>query len=287
MPLSNFFDCVLLLVATFFIVSVNAGNCNIETEHLEYTRQRIREASLEPDPFPFIIINDVFHNKVYECILQNLETTRGKVSKPVRTRNRSAVRANEDFRQYYNINSEVEIAALRRVHKFKHKQLQFFRSLRLVLNSMETEFLMKFEDTLRLRKPPFDIRSDKTYDRQLLTFDWTNYEIYPHNDTPKKLVTVIVYLPENADDIKLGTSLLRKRQMNSEPTIFKERAQWDQFDFVVNATFTPNKALAFSACSSSWHGVRNIGKKLSGPRITLQFFVMNGEKEVKKIGLCS
>ena len=38
---------------------------------------------------------------------------------------------------------------------------------------------------------------------------------------------------------------------------------------------------------SSWHGVKNIGMKLTGPRITLQYFVMSNEKEVKNIGSCT
>ena len=287
MLISSIIGNALLFFAFFSTVYVNAENCAIEKDHVEYTRQRIREAILEADPFPFMIINDIFHSTVYDCILQNLESMRGEKRKVVKVRSRHALRANEVFRQSFDINREDELAALRRSHKFKYYQVHFLRSLRMILNLAEPEFLMKFEDTLRLRRPPFDRKSDKTFNKQVLTSDWSKYEIFPHIDTPNKLVTVLVYLPENRDHVTMGTSLLKKRKEYSELSILKGgRARWDWFDFVVNATFTPNKAVAFSPCSSSWHGVRKINTNLSGPRITLQFFVMNKEKEGRKIGLC-
>jgi FkbM family methyltransferase len=84
--------------------------------------------------------------------------------------------------------------------------------------------------------------------------DFAGYSIGPHTDSPKRLITMMVYLPEDADHAHLGTSVYTPR----DPSALRGSAThhgFDQFEQVGTARYLPNSAFGFLRSDNSFHGV--------------------------------
>ena len=77
----------------------------------------------------------------------------------------------------------------------------------------------------------------------LLLRDSSGYRIRPHPDTPKKVLTVLLYLPSDHLQSDLGTAIYKVS--NREPLTFAT---------VRTIPYLPNSGLAFAVTNSSWHG---------------------------------
>jgi hypothetical protein len=93
------------------------------------------------------------------------------------------------------------------------------------------------------------------------------YELPPHPDTLKKVVTMHLYLPVDLSQISLGTALHRR-----EPGPFSGGGRQGSFTLVRQFEFKPNSGYAFvvnnSASRQSWHG-RELLPAGAGVRNTL------------------
>lgn len=250
-----------------------------------YTKSRIREQRISRDPFPHLEIQNLFHDSVYECLMKTLSTVRNKKfdSKRKYRKRKKTVTSHESTRESFDINTMRGLNGLRRRYKFTFQQLNFLRSFRKILNELQWEWLEMLREPLSQRTPKFNMKSASYFPKQELVFDWSDYGILPHNDLPGKLATILVYLPVNSANPEMGTVLLKPKEYTNIQ-IVNGRSSWKYFHSVLNATYIPNSALAFSACDSSWHGVRNIGTKSMRPRISLQFFIRS--KENTNYGPC-
>lgn len=270
------------------------SNCNIQKRDVEYTRKRILEANLEKNPYPHLIIDNIFTPDVYGCILKYLKEMRSEKGLKKISPKMSPKEIETAQRSYNDLNMITHLNRLEEKYGINKKAKSFLKDLAVILNDagVQQAWLHKFSGPLSSRRPKFDKRS-RVFSRQLLTIDGSSYAILPHTDTVDKLVTVLIYLPEVTDlqHQKLGTLLLRKMNTSANIQVSgKQRADWKEFHVVKQAPFEPNVALAFSACDESWHAVREVGK-MKEPRISLQTFIMkNEEAKVKikeKVGPCS
>lgn len=87
-----------------------------------------------------------------------------------------------------------------------------------------------------------------------LVRDFTHYGLGPHTDHPGKVVVMLLYLSENADNPQLGTSIY----VPKDPAFRCEGGThypYSGFERVVTMDYMPNSMLGFFKTSNSFHGV--------------------------------
>src|SRR5262249_10573358 len=89
--------------------------------------------------------------------------------------------------------------------------------------------------------------------RPTLYRDTEGYELPPHPDTLKKVVTMHLYLPTDLSQIHLGTALYQRK-----PGPLSKSDWQTSFTIARQYDFRPNRGYAFvannSASRQSWHG---------------------------------
>jgi hypothetical protein len=104
----------------------------------------------------------------------------------------------------------------------------------------------------------------------VLYADFDGYAIKPHPDTRRKVLTVLIYMPENDDHPELGTAVYKISPMG----VF----HWKSYGLVKEkvAPFKRNTGFAFvvihpahNLLNTSWHGREVISIKNDKPRMTL------------------
>jgi hypothetical protein len=90
-----------------------------------------------------------------------------------------------------------------------------------------------------------------------LVRDFTKYAIGPHTDTPRKLVSLLFYLPRDESLRHTGTSLF----VPVDPAFRCDGSYWHKFKSFRNVAtmeFVPNALFAFLKSDRSFHGVEEI-----------------------------
>jgi hypothetical protein len=112
--------------------------------------------------------------------------------------------------------------------------------------------LAKFDAAINAR---FGVGNELLFhDDTRLIRDFTNFAIGPHTDSPRKLVSLLFYLPKDDSLAHLGTSIYEP----IEPGFSCPGTQHHDFtDFkrVFTAPFRPNSLLAFFKTDRAFHGV--------------------------------
>jgi len=111
--------------------------------------------------------------------------------------------------------------------------------------------------------------------------DLDGFEISPHTDIISKLVTYLLYLPENDKyKDKLGTYLCVSKDATLEQQSGTHHP-WDQFELVKKTEYAPNVFFAFAPNNRSFHGVKaEIDKDEEiQQRNTLRGFVFNKDND--------
>jgi hypothetical protein len=100
--------------------------------------------------------------------------------------------------------------------------------------------------------------------------DMTDYSIKPHTDTPKKLVSLLFYLPPDDALQALGTSVYVPKDpaLRCDGT---KRHPFEQFNKVMTAGFLPNSLFGFLKTDQAFHGVEVIKQ----PRIERNLLLYN------------
>jgi len=108
------------------------------------------------------------------------------------------------------------------------------------------------------------------YPQPVLYADFDGYAIKPHPDTRRKVLTVLIYMPEDDSHPELGTTIYKVSPMG----VF----HWKSYGLVKvkTAAFVPNTGFAFvvihpahSLLHTSWHGRETISIDNSKPRMTI------------------
>ena len=90
-----------------------------------------------------------------------------------------------------------------------------------------------------------------------LVRDFSNYAITPHTDSPRKLVSLLFYLPPDDSMKELGTSIF----VPNDPAFRCEGTKhhaFSQFKKVMTAPYLPNSLLGFFKTDQAFHGVERI-----------------------------
>ena len=217
--------------------------------HLAY---KIGNTSINNFPFPHIFIKDVFPNDFYSRIQENLPNNNSMTSLPdlypeqpgfMNYKERFAI----DFKKIESIN-KIE----------KHKQ-DFWKDIgELFMKGEFANFLRtKFQYYLDMR---FKLISDLSFQSEcLLINDKKNYSLGPHTDSPKKVISLLIYLPKDMEQKQNGTSLY----IPKDPNFISNNKEYghfshEQFHKVITMPFVPNSAFCFIKTNNSFHGVEKM-----------------------------
>jgi hypothetical protein len=224
----------------------------------EFACYQIANAPLRRYPFPHFYVQPVFPEDYYRELLANLPRTEvltpigetGNVG--VVDRETGALKAKKvDERRFIADLADLEDDEEARGGGHFWSELSGwllaapFREL--LLEKFQEGILERFGEGARL----------ETEVEGRFVRDFHQYRIHPHTDQPKKLVSLLFYLP--ADDAlrQHGTTLYRPidREMRCEGTA---RYSFDLFHKIATMPFQPNALLGFLKTDRSFHGVEEI-----------------------------
>jgi len=115
--------------------------------------------------------------------------------------------------------------------------------------------LPKFGELLERRLG--DLRTAQFSDAGYVVQDYTKYSLGPHTDAPKKALTFLFYLPADASQPHLGTSIY----VPKDPHFVcagGPHYPFDLFRRVFTMPYLPNSLFAFVKTNNSFHGVEPV-----------------------------
>ncbi len=161
----------------------------------------------------------------------------------------------------------------RRVEAGDPERTALWRAVSDAISAQEIQdaFREKLEPGLRIRaKGSGEGWPVPMHPQPVLYADFDGYAIKPHPDTRRKVLTVLIYMPEDDSRAGLGTTVYKVSPMG----VF----HWKSYGLVKvkTAPFLPNTGFAFvvihpahSLLHTSWHGRDTISLDNTKPRMTI------------------
>ncbi len=231
----------------------------ISTEVLDHLLGRIDNTAAVFEPFAHIYLEDVFPADLYEQLLRSFP--------PEKTYLEAAERHygnGQNVRSMYAL-SHAGLARL------SGAQQEIWRGVAAALTAPELKQAMfkKLAKDLSFRYgvPETQAAELAGHSRPTLYRETDGFEIPPHPDTRKKVVTMHLYLPADHSQLDLGTALYQRKLLAWPFGGWRNR-----FDKVKQFAFQPNSGYAFvvnnKITRKSWHGREQLPPG-SGVRNTL------------------
>jgi hypothetical protein len=208
---------------------------------------RIEAAEVQSEPFPHCVVDGIFPEDFYEEIVDRWPERDRFV--PISETGRAS---GATYAKRLVIPFEE-----RELERLDPEQRTFWSQTVgswLLHERFGRALLAKFHDALaeRLAREGGAFRADA-----LLVSDQTSYAIGPHTDTPKRLVSLLFYLPEDATFKRFGTSFYvpkdRRFRCAGGPH-YDPRS----FQLVRTVEFLPNRLVLFPKTDRSFHGVEPV-----------------------------
>ncbi|MBM08835.1 MAG: hypothetical protein CMF69_04555 [Magnetovibrio sp.] len=196
-------------------------------------------------PFPHFFIEDFFPSSFYQSVIDNLPENRDFL--PIEDTGR--------VKGYKKTDRYVIPLDNKDPQKIPSRVRSFWTSVTDVLQDPRfcQALLSKFEPYLKKR---FGVNLEKMgfYPDILLIRDKSKYSLWPHTDTQKRVLVLIIYLPKSDKFLDLGTSIYVPKDPefkcpggpHHDPKAFSR---------VYTAPYKPNSALCFLKTANSFHGV--------------------------------
>jgi hypothetical protein len=192
-------------------------------EHVAY---RLRNATVNRYPFPHFYVEEVFPWEFYYSLLDNLpQDYKPLGSFKSRTYTDTLPEMMEGFKSSYFANAVLAI--------FGKEFWERFPNAGRPKLSTEWRFIRDSED----------------------------YQIGPHTDAERKVVSLLFYLPMGMDNTDVGTGIFVP-QDHAQTCAGGPHYGFEGFDEVWRAPFVPNSVLGFWKNENSWHGVRKIHREI-------------------------
>ncbi len=141
----------------------------------------------------------------------------------------------------------------------------FWHKLHTDLESLQNTLFEKFKPDLDKRFGNL-LPALKILPRLELYHDFTHYSIGPHTDHPIKVINLLFYLPEDASQSHLGTSIYRPLDQSFTCEGYNHHTFKD-FEKITTAPFLPNSLFCFCKSDTSFHGVEPINDPSISRRI--------------------
>lgn len=213
---------------------------------------KIGNAPLRGYPFPHLYVTDIFPQAYYAELQRNLPGPESMKS----LEEISGARGYYPERAVMAVNGE-------RPAGMPEEQFAFWSGLwRWMLSGpLGHLMLQRFGAAVERRfqqAPDAEVR-----DEALLVYDRAHYALGPHTDAPRKLVTMLFYLPADDHLARHGTSIY----VPKEPGFTcpgGPHYMYEIFDRVTTLPFVPNALFAFAKTDNSFHGVERFEEPNAG-----------------------
>jgi hypothetical protein len=209
---------------------------------------RIEATPAIHEPFTHIYLEEVFPRDVYEQVLASLPDARLYQGSAERHREKGEVGG--------YVRSMFPVAPTT-LADLPASDRELWRGIGAVLTAPELKramFARLARDlAYRFGVPESEVPRLSAYARPTLYRETEGFEIPPHPDTRKKIVTMHLYFPADRSQLELGTALYRRRPLAMPFGDWRGR-----FEKVKQFPFEPNSGYAFvvnnTLSKKSWHG---------------------------------
>jgi len=207
---------------------------------------KVANAPVNPWPFPHFYVPDIFPADYYAELQRMLPD-------PAAMRSLPEVRPvpKDTYKERFVLELSPE-----RLGALPEGQRGFWTDLRGTLTGGEfaRTLLDKFKGPIGQR---FAGQRIRFYDEALLVQDTTHYALGPHSDAPRKVLTLLFYLPRDDSQRHLGTSIYLPKDRNFRcpggPHYPREG-----FERLATMPFMPNSLFVFLKTNNSFHGVEPV-----------------------------
>ena len=229
-----------------------------------------RLSAVEPvnAPFPHAFIRDVFPEPFYRALRANLP--------PDEALTPSDLKASGNPYGSYRKQFPIDPSNLDRMDADRQA---FWRPVYHWLRSAEfvTQVVGRFADGIgaRFGRQPLNLTS-----RIEINIDGENYAIRPHTDNPRKMLTMLFYLPEDDARADLGTAIYAPKKAGYVCEQTTQHAFAD-FDEIERFPYVPNSCLAFLKTANSFHG----RPAITGPAVRrpMLFVMIQHSREIPPV----
>ncbi|MBX3662565.1 MAG: hypothetical protein KF804_08955 [Burkholderiales bacterium] len=195
-------------------------------------------------PFPHFFIPEVFPGDFYRELQHNMPDPEAMV--PI-----EQARPVKGYKERFVLGFEDK--HLETLPESKRRFWSDFRDW-MTAGRFSSLVLHKFQPFIQER---FNGQSVQFNDELLLVQDVTNYKLGPHTDAPRKVVTMLFYLPPDESQKHLGTSIYVPNDLDFRCPGGPHH-QRDQFSRLRTMPFMPNSLFAFFKTDNSFHGVEPV-----------------------------
>ena len=215
-------------------------------------------------PFPHLYVQDIFSDIFYSQIQKNLPDHNLLTSMPELYPEELGFEAHKD--RYV-----MDLVREESINKIEKDKQEFWRGLGDNFKNGKLSDLLrnKFQYYLNMR---FKLIDNVSFLSEIkLINDRKNYASSPHTSHPRKVVSVIFYLPTDLSQKLSGTSIYIPKDLNfiAQNKEYKHYPH-EHFHKVITMPFLPNSAFCFIKTNNSFHGVEKLEME-DTDRWTLQF----------------
>lgn len=221
---------------------------NIYKEQTEYFQEKILKINLESYPFLHFEEQNLFCDNFYQYV-KSLLPPLNQLEKLNAT---NLVSKNYPDQRYILI-----------IKNFKND----YESLYKKVDNLKLRYnLIKLSNWFsEIVKPKllkiFNILDDEKIDHELaFCIDTKGYKLSPHTDVKEKIITCLMYLPDDSLLSKFGTNILIPKDKNTYNQLPKDNVRYKDNDFEIVKTtkFIENNTFSFKRSDCSFHSVSEL-----------------------------
>jgi len=232
---------------------------NVVPVDLAHSLSRIRTAERSDDPSPHLYVEQLFSMADYARILEALPKSDLTFDYWMDRDDDPTKGASGEYRKRYDLDLGKASA------RIPGAAGQFWLAVQQALTSKPfvRSLLDRYGDVLATR---YDAScSDEAFDQKFgvdafLMRHEPNYYLGPHTDRRDRMVTAIVYLPEDDRFPELGTSFFVPKEAVAPASGQRQHFGFDRFHVQKTMRYVPNSAVIFPQTDTGFHGVLPIQK---------------------------
>ncbi|MCA0899609.1 hypothetical protein [Microbulbifer agarilyticus] len=231
---------------------------------------RLRSIEPQDQPFSHLYLENFFPDDIYQRILQSAPSAdlcKGLNHKEAMRSDGSSTRQVFPFNDKNLTRLEGETQAL---WQGVTEGMQAVEVKQALFECLGTDLARRF------KVPGQQVPAIEAYPKTGYFCDHSGYQISPHRDVARKIVTMQVYLPRDNSQETMGTSLYERGFVGRLQYEFRKLGlgSKDGFKEVRRFPFVPNSAYAFVVGKHSWHGRPQI-ECASERRSLMQIYYQN------------
>ena len=226
---------------------IAAASRELHSRVLAHLLERIDKTPAIDEPFAHVYLENVFPDDVYERLLRHL---------PCPELYSTGAERHHGGNDGHYVRSMFHLTAAN-LARLSAEQQELFGAVAAALTAVELKEALfgKLATDLAYRYgvPRSDASTLEGYARPTLYRETEGFEIPPHPDTRRKVVTMHLYWPADRSQLGLGTGLYRRKLLAWPFGSWHHR-----FERVKQFLFQPNSGYAFvvnnTLTKKSWHG---------------------------------